>query len=96
MKISIIGSGYVGSVTGICLAALKHEIILVDVDTWKVDQLNSGHAPVVEPGRTNYLTKTRIKLKQLPIFGLQFSILISRSSQSAHHQKIMVPSILPM
>jgi UDPglucose 6-dehydrogenase len=63
LKISIIGSGYVGSVTGICLAALKHEITLVDVDTWKVDQLNKGNAPVFEPGLNKLLNENRNQVK---------------------------------
>lgn len=62
MKISIIGSGYVGSVTGICLAALKHEITLVDIDAGKVDRLNNGIAPVFEPGLDKLLIENQDRI----------------------------------
>ena len=59
MRISIIGSGYVGSVTGICLADLGHEIVLVDLDTNKVNSLNNGVPPVYESGLEALLQKNK-------------------------------------
>jgi len=50
MKISIFGSGYVGLVTGACLAEVGNEVICVDVDQGRVDMLNSGEVPIYEPG----------------------------------------------
>ena len=50
MKISIFGLGYVGAVTAGCLAEQGHEVIGVDVQPQKVEDLNRGHAPIVEPG----------------------------------------------
>ena len=50
MKISIIGTGYVGLVSGICLAELGHDVVCVDIDQKKVDQINAGHAPIHEVG----------------------------------------------
>lgn len=48
MKVSVLGLGYVGAVSGACLAELGHEIVGVDVDTFKVETINKGHAPIVE------------------------------------------------
>ena len=50
MDISIIGSGYVGLVTGACLADVGHSVVCVDNDQRKVDSLRSGHIPIYEPG----------------------------------------------
>jgi|GEM_PF-2906015 len=50
MKITIFGSGYVGLVTGACLADVGHEILCVDLDQGKVDGLNNGIIPIYEPG----------------------------------------------
>ena len=50
MKVSIFGTGYVGLVTGACLADVGHDIICVDVDEEKVANLNRGIIPIYEPG----------------------------------------------
>lgn len=50
MKITIIGTGYVGLVTGTCLAEVGHQVICVDNDTEKVRILRSGGMPIYEPG----------------------------------------------
>ncbi len=50
MKVSVFGTGYVGSVTAACLAGAGHEVTAVDVNPQKVDLINSGTSPVVEPG----------------------------------------------
>lgn len=50
MKISIIGCGYVGLVTGACLAELGHEVLGVDNDPEKLRTLKSGRVPIFEPG----------------------------------------------
>ena len=42
MKISIIGTGYVGLVTGICLAEVGHQTICIDIDKEKIDTINRG------------------------------------------------------
>ena len=57
MKISIIGTGYVGLVTGVCLSDRGHSVVCVDVDPAKVDMINSGRAPIHERGLPELLTK---------------------------------------
>jgi UDPglucose 6-dehydrogenase len=50
MRVTIFGSGYVGLVTGACLADTGNHVICVDVDQGKVDRLNRGEVPIHEPG----------------------------------------------
>ncbi len=57
MKISIVGTGYVGLVSGVCLAGRGHDIICVDVDAAKVASINSGRAPIHEPGLPELLKR---------------------------------------
>lgn len=50
MKIAMIGTGYVGLVSGVCFSDFGHEVICVDKDPRKVDMLKSGQVPIYEPG----------------------------------------------
>jgi len=50
MKLSIIGAGYVGLVSGACFAEVGHDVACVDVDQNKVDRVNRGEAPIHEDG----------------------------------------------
>ena len=50
MKISIIGSGYVGLVTGACLARADQNVSCLDIDEKKIQDLESGKIPIYEPG----------------------------------------------
>ncbi len=50
MRISVFGLGYVGAVTGACLVRDGHDVIGVDVSQQKVDLINAGKPPIVEPG----------------------------------------------
>ncbi len=50
MRVAIFGTGYVGLVTGTCLAEVGHDVICVDIDQAKVDGLDSGVIPIYEPG----------------------------------------------
>jgi UDPglucose 6-dehydrogenase len=59
MDIAIIGSGYVGLVTGICLAHIGHHVICVDNNDEKVKVLRSGGVPIYEPGLDELLEKYR-------------------------------------
>ncbi len=57
MKVSIVGTGYVGLVTGVCLAEKGHQVTCVDVDQAKVDSINSGIPPIYERGLEDLLKK---------------------------------------
>ncbi|MDO8519658.1 MAG: 3-hydroxyacyl-CoA dehydrogenase NAD-binding domain-containing protein, partial [Deltaproteobacteria bacterium] len=50
MRICVIGTGYVGLVTGTCFAEAGNDVICVDVDTEKIAKLNKGISPIFEPG----------------------------------------------
>ncbi len=50
MRITVIGSGYVGLVTGTCLAEVGHSVVCVDLDERKVKMLREGKSPIYEPG----------------------------------------------
>ena len=50
MKLCMIGTGYVGLVSGACFADLGNEVICVDKDKNKINKLNSGFVPIYEPG----------------------------------------------
>lgn len=62
MKISIIGTGYVGSVTGACLAELGHQIIFVGRDRKKLDVIQTGKSPIFEPKLDQLLAKNRKRI----------------------------------
>ena len=57
MRVTIFGSGYVGLVTGACLADAGNHVICVDVDQNKIDRLNAGEVPIHEPGLDSLIEK---------------------------------------
>ena len=59
MKITIIGTGYVGLVTGVCLADFGNDIICVDNNKDKIDILNRGQLPIYEPGLKEIIERNR-------------------------------------
>jgi UDPglucose 6-dehydrogenase len=61
MKITIFGSGYVGLVTGACLADAGNSVVCVDVDPRKIERLNQGDVPIHEPGLDELIETNRAK-----------------------------------
>ena len=49
MRVTVIGTGYVGTVTGACLAYLGHRVTCVDTDESKIAKLQRGESPIYEP-----------------------------------------------
>ncbi|MDH5325872.1 MAG: UDP-glucose/GDP-mannose dehydrogenase family protein [Gammaproteobacteria bacterium] len=57
MNVTIYGSGYVGLVTGTCLAEVGNDVLCVDIDENKIQRLNQGEIPIYEPGLEDLVTK---------------------------------------
>ena len=64
MRVAMIGSGYVGLVSGACFADFGHEVTCVDKDKSKIDALNAGQVPIYEPGLTE-LVAANVKAGRL-------------------------------
>lgn len=77
MRISIVGTGYVGLVTGLSLASLGHKVICVDKDTKKVNKINKGESPFYEPGISELLKKMLLKKTFYATENLEESVLES-------------------
>ena len=84
MKVTIIGTGYVGLVTGACLAELGNDVFCLDVDQGKIDILNNGGIPIYEPGLADIVARNRAAGR------LKFSTDIAASAAHGDIQFIAV------
>ena len=57
MDISVVGTGYVGLVSGVCLAEKGHGVVCVDIDADKVTRINAGDSPIYEEGLDELLER---------------------------------------
>lgn len=57
MKITVVGTGYVGLVSGACFADVGIEVVCVDIDQKKIDKLKNGIMPIYEPGLEEIVTR---------------------------------------
>lgn len=57
MKVTMVGTGYVGLVSGVCFADFGHQVVCVDKDPAKIDTLNAGGVPIYEPGLEALIAK---------------------------------------
>jgi UDPglucose 6-dehydrogenase len=78
MRLTIFGSGYVGLVSGVCLAEVGNNVLCVDVDQRKVDMLTRGESPIYEPGLEELLTRNieagRLKFTTDPAEGVNHGL----------------------
>ncbi|MCU0306344.1 MAG: UDP-glucose/GDP-mannose dehydrogenase family protein [Thermoleophilia bacterium] len=74
-RIGVVGAGYVGLVSGVCFAALGHEVTLRDIDAAKVAALGGGASPIYEPGLEELMAANRERLS----FTLSLEHMLERS-----------------
>ncbi len=78
MNVAVIGSGYVGLVTGTCLAEIGHCVICIDSDEKKIETLKRGEIPIYEP-QVEKLVKKNMD-KERPSFSTSIKEGVSRAN----------------
>ena len=57
MRVAMIGTGYVGLVSGVCFSDFGHDVVCVDKDAAKIETLRAGKTPIYEPGLESLMAK---------------------------------------
>ena len=86
MKIAVVGTGYVGLVSGVCLSSVGHEVVCVDIDEAKVNCLRRGEVPIYEPGLEELLDSS------LKAGRLQFTTELSTAVTHAQVLFLALPT----
>jgi UDPglucose 6-dehydrogenase/GDP-mannose 6-dehydrogenase len=79
VRIAVVGTGYVGLVTAVCLAEKGHEIVCVDVDSEKIDRIRLGRSPIHEPGLEELLRRN-VGTRLLATTNLHQAVLDSEAT----------------
>src|ERR1051325_12060366 len=77
MRVTMVGSGYVGLVSGACFADFGHQVVCVDKDAARIESLRRGEIPIYEPGLADLVTSN------LAAGRLEFTTELARSVQGA-------------
>lgn len=88
MQLSIIGTGYVGLVSGTCFAETGNDVMCIDINEDKINQLKAGKTPIYEPG-LDVLLERNIKEKRL-----QFTTSLSEGIKNAQIIFLALPTPL--
>ena len=97
MRIAMIGTGYVGLVSGACIADFGHQVTCVDKDSAKISALNSGEIPIYEPGLKD-IVQSNVHQGRLQFTTALGEALTwggrSRSSLSVHHRAVVMDMLI--
>ena len=74
MKITVVGTGYVGLVTGVCFAEMGNQVILMDIDESKINMLKDGRIPIYEPGLQQMLMTNRSEKRLSFTTDLEYTV----------------------
>ena len=77
MRLTVVGTGYVGLVVGACLAETGNDVVCVDVDERKIRSLRRGRVPIYEPGLDELVRRNRTEKR------LVFSTALSRAARKS-------------
>ena len=91
MKVTMIGAGYVGLVSGACFSDFGHEVIVVDTDESKLKRLADGIMPIDEPGLAELVKRTG--MKSIPVSRRPMA-QVNQAINDLHHGKVIGRAVL--
>ena len=96
MRIAMIGTGYVGLVSGACIADFGHQVTCVDKDSAKISALNSGEIPIYEPGLKDIVQSNvgQGRLLFTTALGDALTGRTQSSSPSVHHHAVVTDMLI--